>query len=89
MLARQLSNKQEVTDLREQLATSHRENMRLIAHARTHHEDGNLKLEEMKDTIKMMSAKGDVYSQFITARQELETERLTVWHLRAELETYR
>lgn len=44
---------------------------------------------EMAGTIKMLSARGDMYAQAATARQDLEGERLTVQHLRDDVDSYR
>ena len=44
---------------------------------------------EMAGTIKMLSGRGDMYAQAAAARQDLEGERLTVQHLRDDVESYR
>ena len=44
---------------------------------------------EMAGTIKMLSGRGDMYAQAAAARQDLEGERLTVQHLRDDVDSYR
>lgn len=44
---------------------------------------------EMAGTIKMLSGRGDMYAQAAVARQDLEGERLTVQHLKGDVDSYR
>lgn len=43
----------------------------------------------MAGTIQMLSGRGDMYAQTASARQDLQSERLAVHHLRADIDSYR
>ena len=43
----------------------------------------------MSNTIRMLTGRGDMYAQAAVARQDLESERVAVHHLRADVDSYR
>ena len=43
----------------------------------------------MASAIRSLSSRGDLHAQIALARQELEAEKLTSHHLKAEVESYR
>lgn len=46
-------------------------------------------MAEMAGTIQMLSGRGDMHAQASAARQDLQGERLTVHHLRSDVDSYR
>jgi hypothetical protein len=46
-------------------------------------------MQEMAGTIQMLSGRGDMHAQASAARQDLQGERLTVHHLRSDVDSYR
>lgn len=89
LLKRNLNSKHEKDTLLEQLDLAQRETLRQTALARTHRGDKETKINEMSATIRALSSRGDMHQQCAEARQELEAERLTTHHLRAEVEAHR
>ena len=43
----------------------------------------------MAGTIKMLTGRGDMYAQAAVARHDLQGEKLAVYHLREDVESYR
>ena len=43
----------------------------------------------MAGTIQMLKGRGDLYAQAAVARQDLQSERLAVQHLRDDVDSYR
>jgi len=76
-------------NVREQLETSNREVARLNAQIRNHKTDKEIKISELEATIRSLSSRSDLHGQITSIRHELETERLTIHHLRAEIDSYR
>lgn len=89
LLGRKLSSKTEIASLKEQIDQLQRENVRLNAQIRTHRGDKEMRLAEMAVTIRALSARSDIHVQLASARQELETEKIVVHHLRADVDSYR
>eukprot|EP01034_Spumella_vulgaris_P027158 gene27158-33841_t len=89
LLGSQLTTKKEVNDLKQQLETSQRNEVHLTTAARIHKGDKDMKIAEMADTIRSLSSRSDIHAQLATARQEIETQKLTNHHLRADLDNYR
>lgn len=75
--------------LKQSLEVAQREIVRLNAQIRMHRGDKEIKLAEMATLVKSLSGKGDIHAQLSSARQDLESEKLTVHHLRSELDSYR
>lgn len=89
LLQHQLNSKYEVEKLKDQLATAQRENIQLVSTVRNQKNDKEIRINELTNTVRQLSSKGDTYALLVAARQELETERVTIHHLRADLEGYR
>lgn len=89
LLGRKLSSKAEALSLREQADLSQREISRLNALIRTHGGDKEMRLAEMAVTIRSLSSRSDIHTQLASARQELEAEKITAHHLRADIDIYR
>jgi hypothetical protein len=51
--------------------------------------DKDTRLAELTQTVRVLALKGDAHMQLANARSEVETERLTVFHLQCEVENYR
>ena len=66
-----------------------RECIRLQTYNRVHKSDREIRLTEMAGTIRVLSARSDIHSQLVSARQELESERLCSNHLRLDIDSYR
>ena len=66
-----------------------RECIRLQTYNRVHKSDREIRLTEMAGTIRVLSARSDIHSQLVGARQELESERLCSNHLRLDIDSYR
>ena len=88
-LSKRLQSNKEIDSLREQLDLARREVIKVNAIARTHKGDKELKMNEMALTIKTLSSRGDMHTQLVAARQELEAEKVTCHHLRADIDVYR
>lgn len=89
ILGRKLTNSKELEMVKEQLDLCRREVIRMTALARTHKGDKEVKISEMAVTIRTLSARGDMHSQVASTRQDLEAEKLTVHHLRSDIDAYR
>jgi chromosome segregation ATPase len=89
ILSKRLQTNKEIDSLREQLDSARREVIKVNATARTHKGDKEIKMNEMAVTIKTLSARGDMHTQLVAARQELEAEKMTCHHLRADIDVYR
>ena len=89
MLARRLLAKRETDTLKEQIEGSQRELFHIQAQSRVHRADKDVKIAELTSTIRALSARTDMHAQVVAARQEVETERLTIHHLRADVDTFR
>lgn len=75
--------------MKNRIENNEREKSHLQTLLRTTKADKEIKIAEMAGTIKSLMVRGDMYSQLAACRQELEAERLTVFHLRAEMDSYR
>jgi hypothetical protein len=89
ILGRKLSNSKELEIVKEQLDLCRREVIRMTALARTHKGDKEVKISEMAVTIRTLSARGDMHTQVAATRQDLEAEKMTVHHLRSDIDAYR
>lgn len=89
LLGKQLSNKKETDTLRTEVEETRREINRLQAYNRIHKSDRDIRLAEMAGTIRVLSARSDIHSQLVVARQEVESEKLSCSHLRLDLDAYR
>jgi len=75
--------------LKEQIDGYQREIFHMQAQARVHRADKDVKIAELTSTIRALSARTDMHAQVVAARQEVETERLTNHHLRADVDMFR
>jgi chromosome segregation ATPase len=89
LLGKQLSSKKETESLRAEIDEVRRECNRLQAYNRIHKSDRDIRLSEMTGTIRVLSARSDIHSQLVAARQEVESEKLSCSHLRLDLDAYR
>lgn len=88
-LGRQLSGRKELEGMKLDLEASLRESNNLQTHIRINKSDREIRLAEMASTIRVLSARSDIHSQLVAARQEVESEKLSSNHLRLDLEAYR
>eukprot|EP01038_Epipyxis_sp_PR26KG_P009211 gene9211-12422_t len=88
-LGQKLTMKRELESVQEELDQAQREIIRLKTIHRNHKADKELKMSELQATIRTLSAKSDIHSQLAKARQDVESEKLTSFHLRAEIDSFR
>ena len=89
LLGRKLTAKREVEFLKGRLEQLERELVKVAGAARTHKEDKEIQIAEMVSSIRVLSGRGDMHAQLTAARQDLQSERLAVHHLRADVDAYR
>lgn len=75
--------------MREELDLSRRELGRVVGREKAHRGDGEIKIAELANTVRMLAGKSDAHAVAAAARQDLLAEQLTVHHLRADVEAYR
>lgn len=84
-----MKHRNEMDSLREELDLSRRELNKVMAREKAHRSDGEIKIAELANTVRMLSGKSDSHAIAAAARQDLLAEQLTVHHLRADVEAYR
>jgi len=78
-----------VNVLKDAIEVANRDILRLNAQIRTHRGDKEIRMQEMASLIKSLSARGDIHTQLTAVMQDLQSEKLTVHHLRSEIDSYR
>jgi hypothetical protein len=86
ILGLKLKQRQELSDLRQELEQSRRENVRLAAVLKHKAKEKEVKVAEMAATIKVLSGRSDLHIQLASTRSEVEVEKLTSLQLRMELD---
>ena len=89
LIGRKLTYKKEIDNIKDQNEQFQREIVRLQAQSRIHRADKDLKINELAATVRTLSVRGDMHAQAAAARQEVEAEKLTNYHLRADVDSYR
>ena len=89
LLGRKLTAKREVEFLKSRLEQTERELVKVSGAARAHKDDKEIQINEMASTIRVLSGRGEMHAQTAAARQDLQSERLAVHHLRADIDAYR
>ena len=89
LLGRKLTAKREVEFLKSRLEHTERELVKVSGAARAHKDDKEIQIAEMASTIRVLSGRGEMHAQTAAARQDLQSERLAVHHLRADVDAYR
>ena len=80
-LGNQLSSKREIDNLHNDLDSSKRECIRLQCQLKTGKADRDIRITEMSSTIRVLSARSDIHTQLVQAKQEVESEKLLCNHL--------
>ena len=75
--------------MKDQIEIDQREIIRLNQQIRVNKSDKEIKLQEMASTIRSMSGRTDLHGLIATTKQDLEAERLTVHHLKSEVDSYK
>lgn len=88
-LAKKMTATKEMDSLKNELDVSRREIVKLNAQTRYLKQNGEVKITELQQTIKTLSGRSDLHAQVASARHDLETEKLTIHHLRSDLDSYR
>ncbi len=88
-LAKKMTATKEMDSLKNELDVSRREIVKLNAQTRYLKQNGEIKMAELQQTIRTLSSRSDLHAQVASARHELETEKLTIHHLRSDLDSYR
>ena len=89
MLSKKMLFHRQLTDAKNEIETKDREIMRLskmYQNVRASHE---IKFNELTMTIRSLSSRSDLHAQLAASRSELEVEKLTNYHLRDDIDTYR
>lgn len=82
-------HQKEVAALKDQLESCHKDIIRLNQQLRSQKAEKDIKMQEMASTIRSISGRTDLHGLVAVTKQDLETERLTVHHLKSEIESYK
>ena len=84
-----LTSQKEVQDLKLSLESLERDNLHLQNQLRTQQSSKEVRISEMASAIRSLSSRSDIHGLLANAKQDLEAEKLTSFHLRSELDAYR